>query len=397
MKIKKILCLTATLVFCLSLAFILSSCGNSPSLEERGYTVKVVYDFNGGIVDEATGRTLYYKPGTPIIRPGDTSEVKEPSLNSYYAIEGWYKALTDENGEIIKGEDGKALLSDTPYDFSSEKATESMTLVAKWKKRPTVTIKVDGRDDDVRPYQLAKKTLADGTVVNVATVNRFSYIEGRKDANGNTIATFYDYYMDEACTEKAVFPLTLQDGENVTIYTKWIDGDVLVVRSVSDMASIPNYKNKTIYLDTDIDYSTTRAIFPQITEFSGKFIGNGHTIKNVTKTLSLRKSDSGFGLFGSVKSGAVIENLNLENINIALSIAWNAEFPIGLLACDISSGAKVINCKISASTITCTTESYASGATISYSKGSKYEGIFGSADENVNFDVTGTVTVEENK
>ena len=150
MKIKKFLFPALPLILLVSAIFILSSCNDSQSLEERGYTVKVTYDFNGGIVDETAGRVIYYKENSPIIKPGDSNEVKAPVLNSYYIIEGWYKALTDEDGNVLKDENGNTLTESTPFSFESEKATKSMTLVVKWKECPTVTIKVDGRDDDVR-------------------------------------------------------------------------------------------------------------------------------------------------------------------------------------------------------------------------------------------------------
>ncbi len=385
MKIKKFLSPALLIILLVSAIFVLSSCNDSPSLEERGYTVKVTYDFNGGIVDETAGRVIYYKENSPIIKPGDSNEVKAPVLNSYYVIEGWYKALTDEDGNVLKDEDGNTLTESTPFSFESEKATKSMTLVVKWKECPTVTIKVDGRDDDVRTYK-------DGD-----TVNRFTYMAGMNDESGNVLKTFYDYFLDEECTKKASWPIEIHEGDHITLYTKWFDGDVLIVRARSDLSKLTQYKNKTVYLDTDIDYDGSKVSFPSLTDFSGTFIGNGHTIKNITKDITLTKNSKNYGLFGDLKSGAIIENLRFENVNINVKIAWNSVYPIGFLAGSAEEGASVKGCSFENCSLIYTKLASASEASVQFSSGTKYEYIFGTADEKVDFDVTGTVTFEENK
>lgn len=155
MKRNKFRRLSVWLLPCLVLIplLLLASCSQSPTLEERGYTVAVTYDFNGGISDETERRVLYYKANQPLLRPGDSNEFKAPVLDAAHTLKGWYRALTDENGEVRLGSDGKPLTEDQPFEFDGAFAVENMTLVARWGEAPTVTIMVEGRDPDVRSYE----------------------------------------------------------------------------------------------------------------------------------------------------------------------------------------------------------------------------------------------------
>lgn len=374
MKIKKFLFLGLFLLLLLPFA----SCAEKDSLEDRGYTVAITYDFNGGIVDETAKRVLYYKPNQPLLQPGASNELKAPVLDSRHTVEGWYRALTDENGQIQKDENGQILTEDTPFNFENARATESMTLVVRWKDNPTVTIMVDGRDPDER-------TFAAGD-----TVERFTYMQDREGY------TFYDYYKDEACTEKVDWPLLLQDGEHITVYTKWLEGDVLIVRSRSDLSKLPQYRTRTVFFDADIDYAGSRTSFPTMTDFSGQIIGNGHVIRNVTKDVTLGKSSNGFGLFGELKNGAEIRDLNFENVTINIKIAWNAAFPIGLLGSTATADTVIDNCTLTDCNVLYTKLASAAEATILSGAGEPYEAVIGKADASLSYHVTGSVMLREN-
>lgn len=386
MKIKNLLCLCMT-VLSLALALVmLSSCNEDPSLEERGYTVEVVYDFNGGIVDSTAKRVLYYKENQPILKPGTSVELKEPSLDSLHTVAGWYRALLNEDGTPKKDADGNIMTEETPYDFTGARATESMTLVVKWKEVPTITIMVEGREPDVRPYEAGD------------VVNRFSYMEDRKDESGKKTHTFLDYYTDEACSEenRAVWPITMSESTHITLYTRWLEGDVLVVRSRTDLNKLSSYRNGTVYLDADIDYSDSRTSFSVLNDFSGHFMGNGHTISHVTlDKLTLGKGSENFGLFGTLKSSAVIEDLTLDSVVMRVKIAWSAHFTLGVLSGNAEAGATVRNCTFRDCSITYQRQSSSADATVSYSVGEAYEGVLGSVSGSVTYQGTGNPTVEE--
>lgn len=374
---KKLICLFATILFCLTLPLVLASCGNDKSLEERGYTVKVTYDFNGGILDETRRRVIYYKPGDPLIVPGENGEVGEPNLDTYHKVKGWYRALTDEEGNPRKDAEGNFLTEDTPYDFTTGRAEESMTLVALWRELPTITIVTEGREDDVRAYEVGD------------SVKRFTSISGRDGY------TFLDYYLDEARTVRATFPLEMEEGTHLTLYTKWLDGDVLVLRTPSDFSKLKNYSNKTVYLDADIDFAETRSTFPELTSFSGTFLGNGHTIRNLHKTVKLGKNSAPCGLFGLLTEAARIENLTLENVTYDITLAWNETFSVGLLAGTARAGAAVRGITLTDCAITYTRMSLAAEAYVQYGSGERTEGVIGNALGEMTYEVEGTVPVTE--
>ena len=379
-KIGKALCLFAMIVSCLSAALLLGSCSKEKTLEERGYTVVITYDFNGGIVDETAKRVLYYKKDQPLLKPGDSNEFKAPLFDSRHTVAGWFRALTDENGEIKKDADGNILTEDTAFEFENARATESMTLVAKWKENPTITIMVDGREPDERAYEVGN------------SIDRYTYMEARSGY------TFYDYYTDAECTQKAAWPIVLEDGDHITLYTKWLEGDVLIVRGRSDLSKLSQYRNKTVYLDADIDYKDSKTEFPSLADFSGKFLGNGHTIKNVTKKVTLNKNSKNYGIFGELKSGAVIENVTFENVSLDIKIAWSAVYPIGLISGKAESGVTISNCTFTDCSVIYTKLASASEASVVYGAGEDFEGIIGSADGSLEYTgVNGKADFTENK
>ena len=210
MKAKHWLYLFPMLLLLLALA----GCQSEPTLEERGYTVKVTYDYNGGTADSESRRVLYYKPGQPLLAPGDSVEFKEPTLDRFHSLDGWYLALTDAEGELLRGEDGSILTADTPFVWEDALATQSCTLVARWREKPAVELVVPGQQNILYPVD-------EGTRVTENMLG--AALPDLPDQ------TFFDYFTDPECTQRAEFPLQMQQGQRVTLYTRWLEGDVLVV------------------------------------------------------------------------------------------------------------------------------------------------------------------------
>jgi hypothetical protein len=130
---RRIYVLLITLLLCIGALPIFSSCSES-SDPLADYTVVVTYYFNGGKMETYESRTylgVNYKPGTPIVEPGKTGSLKEVYLSGYYAA-GWYYAELDEGGNVRFDADGNAVASDKKFDFSTERPTESLSLVVKW-------------------------------------------------------------------------------------------------------------------------------------------------------------------------------------------------------------------------------------------------------------------------
>lgn len=105
-------------------------------------------------------------------------------------------------------------------------------------------------------------------------------------------------------------------------------------------------------LMNDIDLSSVanwQPIGDETSPFSGVFYGNGHTIKNLTVTITPKtKYDvkkCGIGLFGFV-DGAVIANVNLESVNISINFPYEAGYPTGAVA-GVCNSSKILDCSAS--------------------------------------------------
>ncbi len=299
--LRALLCLAAAL-----LLLCLAGCGEDKTLEERGYTISVVYDYNGGTADGLPQLKMYYKPDQPLLAPGDTAEFKEPTLDRYHSLLGWYLARTDGEGNVIKDENGQPQTEVAPFVFAGARANNNITLVAKWKEKPTLEIHIPGSDTVSEPFEA-------GTTVENTLLSRLLPTLSDK--------TFYGFFADEACTERLTLPLTVGDGEHKNIYTRWLDGDVLIVRTASDLTKLRLYAAKTVWFDADIDM--TGATFPSLSAFGGKIIGNGHTLRNLTVTASLTGRNTDWGLFGKLTDGAGIRDLNFENVSVTVDASYS--------------------------------------------------------------------------
>lgn len=295
-------------LFAAALLLCLAGCGGDQTLEERGYTVTVSYDYNGGTSDNLPGIKMLYRQDQPLLAPGSSAEFKEPTLDRYHTLAGWYRALTDAEGNIEKDENGQPRTEDAPFAFAGARASENLTLVAKWKTKPTVEIHVDGFETVSEPFNVG------ASVTETMLAGLLPDVRGK---------TFYGYYADEACTQPVTLPLSMQDGEIRTLYTRYLDGDVLIVRTKSDLTKLSQYAYRTVWLDADIDMTGAR--FPSLTAFGGQLIGNGHTIRNLTVSTTLTGRTTGYGLFGQLRDGARISDLTFENVQVTVDASYSGQ------------------------------------------------------------------------
>jgi hypothetical protein len=108
----------------------------------------------------------------------------------------------------------------------------------------------------------------------------------------------------------------------------------------------------------------------QGTPFTGDFNGNNYTIYNITiNAASINDDDLGYiGLFGQLRSSAVISNLRLENINVTCG-ANSYSFYVGALSgsngdCDRHfAGGTILDC-YSNGYVTCGNSSFAIGGMV---------------------------------
>jgi hypothetical protein len=143
--------------------------------------------------------------------------------------------------------------------------------------------------------------------------------------------------------------------------------DAYIIATAEDLNDIGNHPNdwdKHFRMTADINMAgyayTTALIAPDTdsaswyfdgTPFTGDFNGSNHTIHNITiNAASGNDDDLGYiGLFGQLRSSAVISNLRLENINVTCG-ANSYSFYVGALSgssgdCDRHyAGGTILNC-----------------------------------------------------
>ena len=86
------------------------------------------------------------------------------------------------------------------------------------------------------------------------------------------------------------------------------------IATVEDLGALYQYDRSSCYiLMNDIDLAGITWAAAPISDFSGRFDGNGKRIKNLT----IR---SGTSLFSNIQSGARIQNLGLENVSITAEV-----------------------------------------------------------------------------
>lgn len=116
------------------LLFALCGCGGSGGVPS-GYDITVTYYFNGGtmrLYTDLTELTLRYRPGSLVAEPGVSTNQLPEVRRSGYSVGGWYYAETDENGNLVKDENGNPVPSDRKVDFSKDRVEEDITLVIVW-------------------------------------------------------------------------------------------------------------------------------------------------------------------------------------------------------------------------------------------------------------------------
>jgi hypothetical protein len=128
-----------------------------------------------------------------------------------------------------------------------------------------------------------------------------------------------------------------------TIYLKFIEGNYVRVDDREDLKKTSLYGFRDTdaagaavdgyILASDIDFSGVKMETVEL--FSGKIFGNGYTLRNIEMTFSNRKLDNDpeklAGLFLLLK-GAVIQDLNFENLTLSLNYKPGIPVTAGALA-----------------------------------------------------------------
>jgi hypothetical protein len=177
-----------------------------------------------------TSLAVYYKEGSKIAEPGKSaSQFKEVTLKGYSLV-GWYVAETDENG-VVTDEDGTPQASSHQFDFSSERVSESITLVAVFGRNITVVyrnLRIYG--SNANEYQKSFG-VSENATRPAFPASYASDHTGTDDPQYSVEGYYWNYdETTKTYSDLVTFPIlhselderatTTDDGPIVTIYTK---------------------------------------------------------------------------------------------------------------------------------------------------------------------------------
>ena len=400
-KIKTFVIYGVLLAICITaVAFAATKCSKDPSpyeqYEENGYSVTVKYDANGGMftTNTSTIKDTYNlsdlpsaEDGSKLITLTDPSSARRGN-QAYLAakvghhLAGWYATRTevyDNNGNVI------GYTYSDRWDFDNAKyainANASydpnnpvLTLYAAWV--PSFTYEFYAVDDNGNVTLLGEKTMnpLESTEITLPAFSSESGLVEIGDFPYLQSNTYSAIYYNAECTDKITsatithtgifnYDNATTEGGTMKIYCKLLDGVQVRVDSADKLINNANL-NGVYILEGDLDFSGKH--WPDaFTEgsFSGKIIGNGYSIKNVTITQS-NNSSSLFGLFGQITEDAKIENVTFDNITLNVMAGSRLNEPkIGILAGVIADGV-MNNVELKNSNMVVYTKQIASGTIV---------------------------------
>lgn len=379
----------------LTTMFCLTACSDNweapyASLDQNGYNISVRFDANGGMfagtsdvsvvdvyslsngITNSDGTVSYY-----LLSPENELRAQGAytiSRNGYF-LAGWYterNLRVDENGDpldeygvltSVSGReqgftysglwnfDSDMLTVPADADYSAD--NPALTLYAAWV--PYINYEIYAVDTETNGTELIK------TVQSIdMQIPQWSEKTGKLDMND--FPSREGYTFDAAyLTEDLSAPLTEniygKDGnvdyetgttstESIAIYTTWMDGSWYKIYTAEQLYN--NTRLDGSYLIcADLDFEG--AVWsPTLIKgkFTGKIYGQGHTLSNITVTQADNSQVYG-GLFGTLESGAVIEDVTFENASFTISAGSRMQgSTFGLLAGSISSEASLNNVSV---------------------------------------------------
>ena len=376
---KKQFKLLGLTVAVLAVMLCITACGKwedpYKALEKEGYSVSVRFDAGEGVftntedvfvVDvfsmadmKTNGEGERY---TYLLTPDDTRRGQSAYAVSYdgHFLAGWYMERTlrvndkgealDEYGRLCS-ESGKpqGYVYAKPWDFSKPLTIDPdgdytagenyMTLYAAWVPYFDFEFYAVNGDGTTTHLQTIQAISLDLPEWNKSTgkidMKKYPTREGM---------TFEAAYLDAALTEAAPTALTGSwDAETATsttdtikVYTTWMEGEWFHIYTAEQFKNNSRLGGHYILQD-DLDF--TNVIWSNTLAqgvFTGKIIGNGHTISGVTVTQADRtdKEPTYFGgIFGSLGETAEFRDVHFENITYKIAAGSRMQgVSFGLLA-----------------------------------------------------------------
>jgi len=340
-----------------------------------GYTVKVVFDSNGGTFKGSDSTIVdLYNPdsvgegGLSILAPDDIRRDKNNVMTVTkpgYFLAGWYtnRTLIDENNpELGYTYSGRWDFETSTLDIDPNKdytnSESALTLYAAWVPYYVFEIYVDDgegnptlltttsainltipewKDTDV-VLDMDNFPVRDGyTLDKVYYLDTMTEVEATPNETGSKKTITGSWNIDTATSDKPV----------IQLYTTWEEGKRYKIYSTEDFrknADPAGYYE--LYADLDFANSEWPSAFLN-DKFTGKIFGNGHKISNITVETTSRNAVNG-GVFSILDGSAYIENVTFENVTHVIDlmeVAPGANF--GLLAGTANDGATFNNVTLS--------------------------------------------------
>lgn len=355
-------------------------------LNKNGYNVSVKFDANGGvfagtndvyIIDVFNSADVTDGKGVYLLSPDDPLRAEGAfsiSRNGYF-LAGWYttrEARVNDKGEALDDYGVPVAESGRPqgytyggkWDFESntlsmeggavlDSATPVQTLYAAWIPYFNYEFYVENENGEFE--------LLDTEASINLEIPQWSEKTGKLDSKSfpeREGYTFDSVYLDKSKSEQLIENINGADKyvdyetgttstEKVCIYTTWLEGSWFKIYTADQMSANSRLDGNYI-LCADIDF--TESVWSPVLakgKFAGKIYGNGYTISNVN-VVQADNSQLFGGLFGSVDSGAVIDNVQFENISYEISVGSRMQgATFGLLAGTVASDAVLTDVTVS--------------------------------------------------
>ncbi len=342
-----------------------------------GYTVSIRYDANGGVF--ATNTTVivdsYNLSGMSpdgsgkiqlgLLAPDDSrrgsSDTFLATKNGYF-LEGWYTErieTTDSEGNTVYTYSGKWDFANQTYAVDPSEAHSSsepvLTLYAAWVPMFEIQFVTLGTEEVLGTYTFNPLTTTEIKAPHwdpeTGTMEMYRFPE----KNGYTFAgAYYDAEKTVPVTDGVVkhtgqfMGNGTAEGTTMTLYIDWMEGNWYHIYNAEQLRKNADPTGHYV-LEADLDFADES--WPKIFangSFSGEIYGNGHTIRNVTFKQEDMSAEN-VGLFGTLQSGCVIEDVIFENVTFIVEKGFNRAANYGLLAGSIYEGANLTGVQIRSS------------------------------------------------
>ncbi len=393
MKPIKIICKLLGLAVLLCTAALAAGCSqwDSPylDLDEKGYTVSVRFDSNGGELgnrakvnivdvfrledgeDDGNGNKQFRLLSTDDPRRGELNVM--PPSRANYMFAGWYRERIpvldadgnhlDFEGNITTDEGTYAYTYRGRWNFDTDVVTVNpadvstseenvLTLYAGWVHNYTYKFYMQDETGAWVEY----KTVHQSSPLNIP-----EWVEGAMDMknfpqreNMTIEGVFGDAEMTVPLTEPLVGAIDYETGTSLTplteVYTTWTEGTWFQIRTADDFIKYGRPGGSYLIYD-DLDFTGknwSQALVKNLYTGTIKSAdGNTYAFKNITAKQTDNKSLRN-GIFGGLASGSKIENVVFENATFHIVSGSTAKAAAyGLLAGEIQEGATLSGVTVS--------------------------------------------------